>query len=136
MAAAIPSSWALFVILAMVWVTVALHAALAMRRYGRRWWVWFGVSVFLTVIPAAICSYVDYSRQLRQHRRGDAGGSAGDEPPHGWPRRCRHCGAVLADEPADPGSPGPRAAPDRPPEPLAGAVCPRCGMAADQEHLA
>ena len=76
-------------LLAALWVALALHTALAMRRNGRRWWVWFIVSVLLTVIPAAVVSYVDYFAQLRRRRERAAEG--------GENRRCPHCAAELTE---------------------------------------
>jgi len=125
MPAAVLWLWQLVVILAVVWTGAALHTALIMRRHGRRWWVWFAVSLFLTTIPAAVCSYVDYFRELRRQRQ--AGGGAPDREP---PRRCRHCGAVLPDEQDAPG------APSREPRPAGQATCPNCGMAIADEDIA
>jgi len=75
-------------LLGAMWVALALHTALGMRRNGRRWWVWFIVSVLLTVIPAAVVSYMDYFAQLRRQRDRAAGGES---------RRCPHCAAELTD---------------------------------------
>ena len=65
MAWQMPPTWMLVVFL-VAWVALALHAGLGVRRYGRRWWVWFLVSLFLTVLPAAIVTYVDHYRLLRR----------------------------------------------------------------------
>ena len=126
-------------ILAVVWVGVAMHAGLSMRRYGRRWWVWFWVSTVLTVIPAAVCSYVEYFRELRRQQRLAQAGAPGQEPaagdeaaPDGGAGRCPHCGAVLAEQS---GRAGPPAAPDRQ-MPADQKTCPFCGMALEDEHLA
>ena len=144
MSAAIPWSWPLVVSLAVVWVVVALHAALAMRRFRRRWWVWFVLSVFLTVIPAVVCSYVEYFRELRRRRRAFEAGSrrprrdapGRDSVQPGAARRCRHCGALLTGAADDAASPASQAAPDKPPEPAGRATCPHCGMAVEDEYLA
>ena len=92
-------------IMALAWVAAAAHTALAMRRYGRRAWVWFLICLFLSVLPAAVVSYVDYFRQLGRYRAQQ-----------GLRRvvRCHHCGAVVRREELR----------------LVGGhdVCPRCGM--------
>ena len=143
MSAAIPWSWPLVVSLAVVWVVVALHAALAMRRFRRRWWVWFALSVFLTVIPAVVCSYVEYFRELRRRRRASEAGSRrpqrdapGRDSVQPGARRCRHCAALLTGAADDAASPASQAAPDKPPEPAGRATCPHCGMAVEDEYLA
>lgn len=106
-----PWAWYHLALLAAAWVGAALHAGLSMRRHGRRWWVWFLICVFLTVIPATVVSYLDYRRQLqRQHQAGGA-----------W-LRCPHCGNVV---------------PRRELRRAGGsAVCPRCDMAIHNEHYA
>jgi len=97
------------------WVLMALHTSLAMRRYGRRWWVWFLISVFCSVIPAAIVSYIEYFRRLRQADR------------EGLARRgrvqCPHCGAILD------GS-------DLPGAEAGAGHCPRCNGIIDHSRLA
>jgi len=98
-------------LLAVLWVALALHAAIGLRRYGRRWWVWFIISVFLTVIPATIVSYIEYFRR-RQRELSAAGVKH---------VRCRHCGAVLAERDLV------RAG--------GNAVCPNCQMVIGDEHL-
>ena len=49
MAAQCPLPWYYLAVFGLLWVGLALHTSLSMRRHGRRWWVWFLVSVFLTV---------------------------------------------------------------------------------------
>ena len=103
--------WAL---LAVVWVAIALHAGLSMRRSGRRWWVWFLIAVFASVLPAAVVSYVDYFRGLRERRR-----RPGRAEPAG---RCPHCGAPLTgDQVRHVGASG---------------VCGHCGMVLDEDFHA
>jgi len=114
-------------ILAAMWVGAALHTSLAMRRYGRRWWLWFVLSLLLTVVPAAVVAHVDFFRELRRQQRLAATGGDGV-------RRCRHCGAVLTDGGAHTGRSG-SSGPD-PTDEAAPAVCPHCGMALEDEHLA
>ncbi|HET6427862.1 MAG TPA: hypothetical protein VFJ30_05605 [Phycisphaerae bacterium] len=97
------------------WVAMALHTALAMRRRGRRWWLWLLISVAFSVIPAAIVSYVDYFRQLR---RADRTGAAGDR----W-LQCPHCGAVLRRS-------------DLPGAEAGAGHCPRCNGIIDESRLA
>ncbi len=124
MTAAIPWSWPLIALLAAAYVLVALHAGLSMRRYGRRWWLWFVLSVLLTVIPAVVCSYVEYFRQVRRQREAL-------HPPAGGVGRCRHCGAVLT------GEPGRSAAATVPTGGAPGQPkCPRCGMPAEEDNVA
>lgn len=104
----------LFGTLALLWVGIALHAGLSMRRYGRRWWVWFVVSVFFTLIPAAIVSCVEYSRELRRHREDQAAGARY--------LQCPHCRAVLSRR--DLRHAG------------GNALCPNCNMVIADEHYA
>ena len=101
-------------IVAVAWVGIALHTGLAMRRYGRRWWVWFLISVCFTVVPATVVSYVEYFRQLRRHRAEQARLSGRV--------RCPHCRAVLTGDEL-------RQAGGR-------AVCPRCNMVIDDDPCA
>jgi hypothetical protein len=108
MAAELRTYW--LVVLAAAWVAAALHASLSMRRYGRRWWVWFLISLFFTVIPAAVVSYVDYFRQRRRRADGAA------------PARCPHCGADLDETEAR------RVGGSR--------ICGRCGMTLSDERYA
>ncbi len=56
----------LLALIGAMWVLMALHTGLSMRRLGRRWWVWFAICLFCTAIPAAVVSYLDHLRQLRQ----------------------------------------------------------------------
>jgi len=91
---------ALLAIAALMWVALALHTSLTMRRYGRRWWVWFIVSVFLTVLPAAVVSYVEYFRRTRQtplRPRCDRCGAAlaGSATDRDGEDVCPHCGATV-----------------------------------------
>ena len=79
----IPTSDWWLAVLALVWVGVAAHTGWWMRRYNRRWWVWFLISLCATPVPAAIVSCWEYFRQLRRRRQG---------PP---PARCPHCGSEL-----------------------------------------
>lgn len=79
-----PLPW-FIAVFAAAWTAAALHCGLSMRRRGRRWWVWFIISMLCTVIPATIVSYVDYFRELRRSRQG------GSEV-----ERCRHCGELLS----------------------------------------
>ncbi len=92
-----------------VWVAAAAHTGWSMRRYQRRWWVWFLICLCASPIPAAIVSYVDYFRQLRRSRAG--GGAAGTRCPHcrgrlsaedarrvGGKRVCPHCNMVLEED--------------------------------------
>ena len=74
-------------ILVACWVGVALHRGLAMRRYGLRWWVWFVISVFCTVIPAVIVSYREEARLVRESHDESARARREGE--------CPHCGATL-----------------------------------------
>ncbi len=86
MAIDVPHTW-LWAFIGVAWVGAALHTAVAMRRYGRRAWVWFVISLFCTFVPAAIVSYVDYFRLVRKANadRGRARRA----------RQCPHCGAQL-----------------------------------------
>jgi hypothetical protein len=106
--------WVIFGTLGLLWVGIALHASLSLRRYGRRWWVWFILSVFFTLLPAAVVSCVEYSRALRRQRQEDAARA-------GY-LRCPHCRAVL----------------NRQDLPRAGgnALCPHCNMVIADEHYA
>ena len=82
--ALIPWPWFIGVF-AVAWTASALHCGLSMRRHGRRWWVWFLISLLGSMIPAVIVSHVDYFRELRRRRHGPAAGA----------ERCRHCGQPL-----------------------------------------
>ena len=86
MALQMPPTWMLVAFLA-AWVGIALHAGLNVRRYGRRWWVWFLVSLFFTVLPATIVAYLDYFRQLRRANARAAGARRGGP--------CPNCGTRL-----------------------------------------
>lgn len=95
-----------------LWVAIALHTALAMRRYGRRWWVWLPISIVFSAIPALIVSLVDYLRHVRRQRDELAGG----------PPRCRHCGELLT---------------SRNLRQVGGhSICAGCGMVVETEDLA
>lgn len=103
------------VILLVLWVGMALHTSLAMRRYGRRWWVWFLISVFCSVIPAAVVSHLDYLRQLRRARQEQAADRGATQ--------CPHCRMVLRRSEMIGAEEGPP-------------HCPRCNGIIDDRHLA
>jgi len=67
MAGAWAYQWHIIAMLIVLWLGIALHTGLTMRRYGRRWWVWFILSAFLTVIPAVVVSYLEHFRALRRY---------------------------------------------------------------------
>ena len=67
--------WPIIAMLVVLWLSVALHTGLTMRRYGRRWWVWFIVSTFLTVVPAVVVSYVEHFHANDANRSGPGFGS-------------------------------------------------------------
>ena len=98
--------------LAGVWVLAALITAVGMRSGGRRFWVWFAVSLFCSVIPGTIVAHVDCLRALRRQRTAAAGDG----------RRCRHCGRLLPETGLE------RAG--------AQAICPTCGMVVEEDFLA
>ncbi len=102
-------------ILLLLWVAMALHTALAMRRHGRRWWVWFPICAFCSIVPAVIVSCADHFRQHRPPNRQAAAGEG--------PRQCPHCHTMLN----PPGEAGPEAAPPR---------CPNCNGPIDDTRLA
>lgn len=104
---------AVVVIVAISWLLMAAHTAWSMSRHGRRFWVWFIVSVLFSVVPATVVAFYDYFRSLR--RRGN---DQSAEPTV----RCRHCGAVFPEDQL-------RRKAGQP-------VCPRCGMKIDDEHFA
>ena len=95
--------WLFLTLIALLWVAVALRTGISMRAGGRRWWVWFLVSLVCTAIPAAVVAWADYLRQRRLYRRAMRRGS--DEPaevpaaqdlPDDVPaRRCEHCQLLL-----------------------------------------
>lgn len=112
MAVQFPLRWDYAAILAALWVGIALHTGLSMRRYGRRWWVWFAICVFATVIPATVVSYLAYRRELRRQREKGAAAYL----------QCPHCGSVLA---------------GRERRRVGGkSVCPNCDMVLGEEHYA
>jgi len=79
-------------LLAAVWVAAAVHTGVAMRRYGRRWWVWMLISLAFSPLPAAVVAYFDFFRRLRASRRAAARATDEGRPGH---LRCPHCGAVI-----------------------------------------
>ena len=95
--------WLIVTLIALLWVAVALRTGVSMRASGRRWWVWFVVSLLFTAIPAAVVAWADYLRQRRLFREAvhdamdedgeapDAPDSLGDVPA----RRCEHCHLLL-----------------------------------------
>ncbi len=85
--AQLSTSPAFWILAAVFWCGAALNRGLAMRRYRRRWWVWFLVSVFCTVIPAVILSYREEARLVRGAH--DQRARARTDGP------CPHCGARL-----------------------------------------
>ena len=106
-----------------MWLALALHTGLSMRRYGRRWWVWFLISAFFSVIPATIMSYVEYFRALDRQRGRSAGGQGGrGGQPAGRRRRCEHCGELIG--------------PDDLIRRGGAALCPRCKLPVSQEDVA
>jgi hypothetical protein len=95
-----------------VWTMIALHSGVSMRRYGRRWWVWFLIAFFFTALPALAVSLVEFIRSLTKGRQ---------VPPQEQFDRCRHCGGPLPDYlPTRAGQP----------------ICPKCGMAVQTDRLA
>ena len=85
--------WLVLTLIALLWVAVALRTGLSMRGSGRRWWVWFVVSLLFTAIPAAVVAWADYLRQRRTCRQAVQGGS--DEEGDAQARRCEHCHLLL-----------------------------------------
>jgi hypothetical protein len=117
-----------WIILALIWVAMAFHTGLSMRRLGRRWWVWAVITLLASPVPAAIISFVDYRRALRRRRRQEPEPMeelpVQEEPPEqdeSTLRRCRHCRAVLTGPLEQAGGKG---------------VCLRCGMVIEQDYLA
>jgi len=104
--------WPWIAAMAAGWAGIALHTGLSMRRYGRRWWVWFIISLLFSAIPAVIVSHVEYYRQLGRTGRGS------DESP----LRCPHCRGELTR--ADMLSAG------------GSDVCPNCKMIIEDQHYA
>jgi hypothetical protein len=91
--------WLVLTLVAVLWVVVALRTGLSMRGSGRRWWVWFLVSLVFTAIPAAVVAWADYLRQRRAFCQAgqDEPSEEDDEPPPGdaQARRCEHCHLLL-----------------------------------------
>ena len=104
-------AWPFVLVPVAVWTLIALHSGLSMRRYGRRWWVWFLIAFCFTAVPALLVSLVEFLRQL---------GKGGQVPVEQF-GRCRHCGGPL---------------PEQLPSRAGQSVCPKCGMAVQTDRLA
>jgi predicted RNA-binding Zn-ribbon protein involved in translation (DUF1610 family) len=78
-------SWTFWILAALIWVGAAVHSAASMRRTGRSFWLWLVIGVFLSVVPAAAVSTMDYVKARRAHHERAAAG----------PARCPHCGEML-----------------------------------------
>ena len=95
--------WLVLTLIALLWVAVALRTGLSMRAGGRRWRVWFLVSLLFTAIPAAVVAWADYLRQRRSCRQAvqdesDEEGDAQDgqaQAGDAQARRCEHCHLLL-----------------------------------------
>lgn len=122
MPASLPFSTQTIVILACIYLALALHTAISMGRYGRRWWLWFILSVLFTPLPAAVVSCVDYVRKLLERQRSLYQVEPPEDQLPDAVRRCPHCRTVLAGA-------KPRAVAGK-------SVCPKCGMALDSDELA
>lgn len=107
-----PAAW---IVLAFLWVAAGFNAGWSLRRSGRRWWLWFIISVLFSVIPAAVVAYVDYFRQLARYRAQKRLVAMGAP-------RCPHCGRPMS--PRDLRRAGGQA------------VCPHCGMTFDDTTVA
>ena len=114
-----------WVILAVLWIGAALHMGATMRSIGRRWWVWFLLSLFVSVLPATIVYYVDWFGNFRRQQllaqagrrrtpgrqaqpdaaaplpdaqadeAADAEGAGSARSAGAELRRCEHCGQFL-----------------------------------------
>ena len=101
--------WAIFALVAAMYVVMCLRIARRMARIGRSGVAWFFISFFCTAGPAAIA--------IRRHCSDAEPPDQDDDRARG---RCVHCGAVLG----------------RTADPAGGDLCPECGMKLDQENLA
>lgn len=97
-------------------VVVAIRAALRARRYGRRPWLWFIITMIFSAIPEA---FLALRHKFGWLIRGEP------PPPRAEDRpatvRCPHCGDLFSTAEL--------------PEEMPEAVCPRCRLVISEEVL-
>jgi len=110
--------WGWVVLLIACYVAICARTAFRMAKSGRSFWLWLVLSVFLTSIPGTFVLMRDQIRSLPPRRRGPRGGEGAEARQV----RCSRCGGLFRPEDVDRSG--------------GAAVCPHCGLPADETKLA
>jgi hypothetical protein len=113
--------WAIFSVIAGLYVFSCFRMAIQARKHGRSVTAWFFITLFFTAIPASIVFFRDSVRQLRASLDAEIAPPQNSPPPAGM-KRCPHCGQRF--QPDELFAAGPDQA------------CPNCRMSMNKDRFA